>query len=619
MCGIVGVVDGRSPVDPALLARMRDSLAHRGPDGAGLWLCPEGRAGLAHRRLAVLDLTPEAAQPMTNEDGTLWLTYNGEIYNHAELRAELSRHRFRTRSSDTEVILHGYEEWGVGVLQRLRGMFAFGLYDSRSGKLLLARDRLGVKPLYYTRAGTSFLFASEIKALLLHPQVARRMDERALGHYLTFLTTPAPGTLFEGIFKLPAGHSLELEPGGSERLERYWELWQEVRDLSGLGEEEVAERLLQELRTSVRLRQLADVPVGVLLSGGLDSSTNAALFAETGPVKTFSVDYHGDPRSQPSELAHARLMARRVGAEHHEVRLTLQDLHDFLPRMIELQDEPLGDPVSVPLYYVSRLAREHGVVVVHVGEGADELFWGYPTWRLKLRLEQLNRLPVPMACKSWLLRLLRWAGASESRAFEALRRATRGQPIFWGGADIFTEERKNRLLRTVVRPSWEEALAPHWERFQRLACERSPLNWMSYLDLCLRLPELLLMRVDKMTMGASLEARVPFLDHRLVELSMGIGQRLKTRGGRLKHILKRAVAPLLPAEIVERPKQGFGVPLTEWLREGLRAPMEASVLAFCRRSEAFDPVYARRLLGGDPQRAWTLYNLALWHERWIAS
>lgn len=602
-------------MDADLLVRMRDTMTHRGPDGEGLWVSPDRTAGLGHRRLAIVDLSPEAAQPMSR--GNLWLSFNGEIYNQDDLRRQLGPHRFRTGSSDSEVILHAYEEWGLGALSRLRGMFALALYDVRTRRLLLARDRLGLKPLYYTRAGSSFLFASEIKALLEHPGVRRAMNLRALGNYLTFMSVPPPETMFEGICKLAPGHYLELGRD-SERTGAYWRLWDHVVDRSRLGEPEVAERLLTELRTSVRLHQRSDRPVGVLLSGGIDSSANAFLFAETARVKTFSIGFANQPRFD--ELSHARSVAEEVGAEHHEIRLERRDLESCLPRILELHDEPLGDPVSVPLYCLSRFARQNGVVVVHVGEGADELFCGYPSWRTRLQLDRINRWPVPAGLKRLLWICLQGVGAGESRPCEALRRALEHQPLFWGGVDLLTERQKERLFSPDMRQlyraqtSWDEPLAGLWRDFSGRAPEPSPLNWMSFVDLCVRLPELLLMRVDRMTMGSSVEARVPFLDHVLVELAMGIGQAHKTRGGRLKHILKQALRPVLPRAILERPKQGLAVPLQAWLQPERVA---RSLERFCRTTGVFEPAAAARLALGAPRRAWALYNLARWHERWI--
>jgi asparagine synthase (glutamine-hydrolysing) len=625
MCGIAGSFSfaaGARPVDPGVLARMRDEMSHRGPDGADSWISPDGRIGLAHRRLAIIDLSAAADQPMQNEDGSIRVVFNGEIYNHAEVRAELERrggHAWRTDHSDTEVILHAYEEWGIEALHRFRGMFAIALWDGREQALWLVRDRIGVKPLYYSVLNGRLNFASEIKALLRDPEQPRQMDPESLFHYLSFLTTPAPRTLFAGIRKLSPGTWLRFGSDGSVREQRYWDAWDAVKPRTAASDDELAAEVLDELRTAVRLRKVSDVPVGVFLSGGIDSSTNAALFSEDqeGQVRTFSIGYDRDYSNYTSELAYARSMAQRVGADHHERILNVEDFLDFLPEMVRLQDEPIADPVCVPLYYVSKLARENGVVVCQVGEGADELFCGYPAWRTALRVQQMARL-VPSAGHRVAGAGLKLKGSGERFSAEWLRRAARGQPVFWGGAEGFTHAQKLSLLSPDLvsglggLTSWEP-LRPIHERFRAGAWERSDLNWMTYLDLNLRLPELLLMRVDKMSMGVSLEGRVPFLDHRLVELALGVPTAVKTRGGELKTLLKRAVKGVIPDEIIHRRKQGFGAPVHDWMLDRLGDTVRRELREFCAssgvlRPEGVEAVLQRR----SSQQPWFLLNLALW-------
>ena len=572
MCGIVGALvfnAGSFSVSEDYLSRMRDTMIHRGPDGSGVWVRADGRVGLGHRRLSIIDLSAAAAQPMMNEDETLRVVFNGEIYNHAEIRAELEHlggHRWRTDHSDTEVILHAFEQWGISCLQRFRGIFAFALWDEREQALWLVRDRIGVKPLYYSVHNGRITFASEIKALLADPQQQREVNEEALYDYLSFLTVPAPDTMFAGIHKLPCATWLKIQSDGSTQEQRYWDVLDQTQSLQHVSDEAISQRVLAELRTAVQLRKVSDVPVGVFLSGGIDSSTNAALFAEgeTGRVHTFSIGYEGDSASYRNELDYARLMAKRIGADHHERLLTLDDLLEFLPRMVHLQDEPIGDPVCVPVYYVSQLARDHGVAVCQVGEGADELFWGYPGWKTALRLQRLSNLPLTSLLKRLGMAWLRATGRDDTFSYEWLRRGLKGEPVFWGGAEAFTETHKQRLLSPRLRKifaavsSWQ-AIEPLWKRF-RASGNRSHLAWMTYLDLNLRLPELLLMRVDKMSMGASLEAREPFLDHVLVELAFRIPETVKTRNGVLKCVLKRAVLGIVPDSILYRPKQGFCIP-----------------------------------------------------------
>ena len=631
MCGVVGALvlsPGSVRISESYVMRMRDSLVHRGPDGAGLWIDAHGRIGLGHRRLSIIDLSEAARQPMTNEDETLWVVFNGEIYNHRAIRRELEAlggHCWRTDHSDTEVILHAFETWGIDCVAKFRGMFAIALWDVRRQELWLIRDRIGVKPLYYSVHHGRLVFASEIKALLQDPEQPRALHEESLFHYLSFLTTPAPQTLFDGIKKLPGGTWLRVRADGTMEERRYWDVWDYTSPLIGHSDADIAARVLAQLRESVALRKVSDVPVGVFLSGGVDSSTNAALFSqgETHPVRTFTIGYDGEYPSYRNELGYARLMADTVGAEHHEQLLSLEDLLAFLPRMVALQDEPIADPVCVPVYYVSQLARQHGVIVCQVGEGADELFWGYPSWKTSKMLEECNHWPVPSLLKRLGLQGLQWLGQGESFHFERLRRGLLKQPVFWGGAEAFPEALKHHLLSPRLRrrfhglTSWE-AIRPIHERFQAKAWEQGPLQWMSYLDLNFRLPELLLMRVDKMSMGASLEARVPFLDHEFVELAMSIPEAVKTRGGVVKTLLKQAVRGVIPDAIIDRPKQGFGVPVQEWMQDRLGTMMQATLTEFCNRTDILDKNAVLRMVREqrDP-RSWYLFNLALWWNHYM--
>jgi asparagine synthase (glutamine-hydrolysing) len=631
MCGIVGLlsINKRKRVSEQLLISMRDTMVHRGPDGAGVWISPEGFVGLGHRRLSIIDLSTAASQPMSNEDGTVWVTFNGEIYNHAEIRKELQKiggHTWVTDHSDTEVIVHAYEQWGIDCLQKFRGMFALGIWDSNSQELWLARDRLGIKPLYYSIYNSKIAFASEIKALLADPERSRSVNEEAFFHYLSFLTTPAPQTLFEGINKLPAGCWLRIKENGETEEYRYWDVLDHTEDLTEKTEDQISERLLEELKISVKLRKVSDVPVGVFLSGGIDSSTNAALFSEGegGPVKTFSIGYEGNYNTYRNELHYARKVADEVGAEYHEKLLNIDDLINFLPRMIQLQDEPIADPVCVPVYYVSKLARDNGVIVCQVGEGADELFWGYPGWKIALALQKWDDLPVPRFLKRLGLSGLRVLGKDRSTPYEWLRRGVEGVPIFWGGAEAFTDRQKQRILsprmrkKFAGRTSWE-ALKPIHDRFNKKSKDKSNLNWMTYLDLNLRLPELLLMRVDKMSMGVSMEGRVPFLDYKFVEFAMSIPTALKTKNGTLKYLLKKAVRGVIPDEIIDRKKQGFGVPVYEWFFDKLGDKTRQELNKFCDQTDFLDKKEVMRLIdSGNGHQVWYLLNFALWWNEFVA-
>ena len=631
MCGIAGYVKWRqgAHLSRETLQRMAEVMRHRGPDSGGLWVSPDEQVGMSFRRLAIVDLTAVANQPMSNEDDTLWVVYNGEIYNHAEIRRELNTlggHRWKTDHSDTEVILHAFEQWGIRAVERFNGMFAIGLWDARKREFWLIRDRVGIKPLYYTLRGGRLTFASEIKALLEDPEQGRALSEDALFDFLSFLVTPAPNTLFQGIQKLPAGSWLRLRvDDGDVHIERFWDAWERLKPRPDISSEEAAAELLTRLRRAVQRRKVSDVPVGVFLSGGIDSGTNTVLFSEgeTRPVQTFTVGYDRDYSSATNEFHFAREIARQVGAQHHEIALRQQDLLDFLPRMVELQDEPIVDPVCIPVYYVSKLARERGVIVCQVGEGADELFCGYPFWHNVLRKDRMFQRPGAGVLAAGLMTALDAAGHQRSLFREQLRRVRAGQPIFWGGAEAFTQRGKELLLsprlrkRFAGRTSWDY-IGGVYQRFKEKSWTQTPLHWMTYLDLKLRLPELLLMRVDKMSMGTSIEGRVPFLDFELVEFALSLPQSVLYRTGEGKRLLKLAVAGLLPSEVINRPKQGFSVPINEWFVDLLGEEARAAVRKFVRDTDLFDPLEIEQLIRRRRSgQLWYLYNFVLWWRRYL--
>ena len=629
MCGIVGVLnlaESQFQVTDQYLTPMRDAMAHRGPDGAGLWISEDRRIGMGHRRLAIIDLAPQADQPMHDSSGQLTIVYNGEIYNHAELREQLKalgNHEWKTDHSDTEVVLAAFRQWGIDCVHRFRGMFAFALWDARSRQLWLVRDRIGIKPLYYSQHHGRLTFASEIKGLLADPEQGKDVDEEALYHYLTFLTTPAPSTMFQGISKLPHGHWLMATEDGRTEVHRYWDVWDHTRPLTNTSESDIADMVLEELRTSVQLRKVGDVPVGVFLSGGIDSTTNAALFSDrrAAEVKSFCIGYSGEFSDYTNETDHARMAAQTAGTTHFEQLLSLDDLLGFLPQMVHLQDEPLADSVCMPLYFVSKLASEQGLKVCQVGEGADELFIGYPGWKKQLDLQRQVDSYMKVGTHpalSGLLKLWPWQYGSR---YEYLRRAAAHQPMFWGGAGAFTETEKSKLFgrsgqKRFSHVSSFEVVSKIRKRFEESAWEPSHVNWMTYMDLSLRLPELLLMRVDKMSMGTSLEARVPFLDHEFVTLALSIPSETRFRDGVHKHILKRAVGGVIPKEIIDRPKQGFGVPLADWLLQRLGNETYDVVKRFCNQSGLLDWKESQRVFARhDTARIWTLWNVASWWEK----
>jgi len=633
MCGIVGVLgrDLDATLETARVEVMRDTMIHRGPDGEGVWASPDGSVVLGHRRLAIVDLTEAGHQPMANEDDSVWITYNGEVYNSPELRSKLlaQGHQFASHA-DTESIVHLYEERGIDCVHQMEGDFAFAIWDVRSRELFLARDRLGVKPLYYTWVDGKFLFASEIKALLAYPGIEIDVDEQALYHYLTFLVTPTPLTMFKGIRKLPPGHRAIVDANGSMRIEQWWDSVVTERNESSEGEN--VERIRDLLRDSIDKRMMSDVPFGVFLSGGVDSSTNVALMAELmdRPVDTYSVAFAEDPEF--NELNYARDVARRFGANHHEVVIGWNDLVDFLPDLIFHQDEPLADPVCVPLNYVSRLAKNSGTTVVQVGEGADEIFCGYTGYMRFLQgyhreWRALNAVPGPVLRRlsSPATRMLTRRGLGQ-RA-DVVRRAAADEEFFWGGAVVFSEPDKAVIAPLLAGrcASSSTTVDAIYQRIDARRPDADVLERMTYLELHHRLPELLLMRVDKMAMATSVEARVPFLDHRLVEFALGLSQRQKTQNGMPKYLLKKAVEGIIPDEIIYRRKQGFGVPISKWFRGDLGEIFRKAIRASGVGSRGLidldeaEALLERHQSGVEDNafKLWVLLNLVLWYDRWI--
>jgi asparagine synthase (glutamine-hydrolysing) len=644
MCGICGVYayGGSGEESGARVARMRDTMEHRGPDDAGLYQSADRRVALGHRRLSIVDLSAAGHQPMGNEDGSVWIAFNGEIYNHLELRPGLEArgHRYRSRSV-TETLVHLYEEEGPEMLRRLRGMFALAIWDERKRRLFLARDRIGIKPLYYTFVGGRVIFASEIKAILAHPAVTPELDVDALYHYLTFQTTPAPQTMFRGIRKLPAGHSMVVEADGEARMERWWDLADAPVPAAELLRDEAAcaGHVRELLGDAVRERLMADVPFGVFLSGGVDSSAITALVHQlhTGTLRTYSVGYTDAP--EHSEVEHARAVAERFGTEHHEVLIDHDDLMEYVPQLIHTQDEPLADWVCIPLRYVSKLVRDSGTIVALVGEGSDEQFAGYGHYLRYLKLSR-GAWPAYQRLPRWTRRGLHRAADPVLRSSgmpreirELVRRAAAGEPLFLSGAVAAWETDKREMMAPAMRAgAWAEAssvpLAVETARhFRSRRRDADFLDGLIYQEFQLRLPELLLMRVDKITMSTSIEARVPFLDHRLVEFTAHIPTEMRLRGMRTKHVLKEAVRGLIPDEIINRKKQGFSAPVKEWFRGPLAGYARRSILdSRLRERGLFDYGVVAGMLEAHrtgkrnyDTLLWNLLNVSQWYDHWIAA
>lgn len=622
MCGITGFVTLEpSPRKENILARMTASLRHRGPDSEGYYR--DGFASLGHRRLSIIDLVT-GAQPMTNEAGDLWISYNGEIFNHADLRVDLERagHRYKSRS-DTETILHAFEQYGPDCLSRFRGMFAFAIWNPKTRTLFCARDRLGIKPFYYYWDGRLFVFASEIKALLLHPAISPAFEESLLSEYLAFGYLSDSRTLFSGIFKLMPGHRLFLTPDGL-RVERYWDI-PHPPPIEERDEQSYIAECRQRLEETVRMRLMSDVPLGMFLSGGVDSSSIAALMKRmvSGPVKTFAVGYR---ESAFSELAYARQVSGRIGTEHREIVVSMEDFFNILPQLIWHEDEPITWPSSVSLYFVSKLASEE-VKVVLTGEGADELFAGYGRYRFYLlnkRWMQYYRMS-PAAMRRAISSAIAGSGLLTASMRRKLQHSIlgRGEELESLYLDNFFSAFSHAEQRHLLC-SFDQLAASTYDSFLRYwnAKPDAPLlSRMLYADQKTYLLELL-MKQDQMSMATSIESRVPILDHPFVEFAATVPARLKVRGSVAKYVFKRAVEDLLPRDIIHRKKMGFPTPLRQWLREPCAEGLfdilreKNGLLASYVKPSALDSLLDRHQRGLEDatDRIWRLLNLQIWGD-----
>ena len=620
MCGFAAYhdPDGRTP-ERSWLSGAAAALRHRGPDDEGI--LAEPGAGLAFRRLSIVDVHT-GHQPLSNEDGTIWIAYNGEIYNHAALRRELEGlgHRYRTQS-DTETIVHAYEQWGEDCVRRFDGMFAFAIWDRPRRRCFVARDRVGIKPLYWTRTEGAWAFASEVKALLAFPDVARRARPEGVVEHLTLRYCASPGTLFEGIHKLPPGHSLTIE-AGRDTLRRWWRPTFEPR--LDPSEDDALAEVESRLEASVRSHLMSEVPLGALLSGGVDSSLVVALMARVmdRPVQTFSVGF--DAPGPYSELPFARRVAEHCRTEHREIVVGASDLLRELPQLVWHQDEPISEPAAIPAFLVTQLAR-NTVTVVLTGEGGDELFAGYPKHAVEPWARALAH--VPGALRDPFLdhvvdrlpfgfRKLQVVGRSARFRDEGERLAA------WFAG--FAGPERERLLGPALRP-YAGAGAEPYRRAVAESAASAPLDRMLDADLQLWLCDDLLMKMDKMSMAASVEARVPLLDNPLIDWALRLAPRHKVRGLEGKVLLKRLARKLLPAEVVDRPKVGFTVPLSPWFRGPLRELLGDTLLSpACLGRGYFEPAVLRGYvddhLSGRRDRGrelWTLMTLELWHRQWI--
>ncbi len=621
MCGICGTAQFGSDrkVDLQTLAAMNLRIAHRGPDDEGAFI--EGNLGLAMKRLSIVDLET-GRQPLSNEDRTICIVYNGEIYNHIALRRDLEArgHRYRSHS-DTETIVHLYEEYGRDCVQHLHGMFAFALWDGPRQKLFAARDRLGIKPLYYYHDGHRFVFGSEIKALLEHPAVPRALNRAALPEFLAFGFLSGDETLFEGICKLPPGHTLELDDSAKLIISPYWKL-EATREAHTLSRNQCVQKYRELLEQAVTSHLMSDVPLGMFLSGGLDSSVIAALATRVRkqPIQTFSVGY---AEAAHSELPHARIVAQHLRSEHHEVIVSRDDFLHALSTVIWHQDEPPAWPSSVALYFAAKLAAQQ-VKVVLTGEGSDETLGGYARypWTVwNVRADKVYRRLVPSMVREWLRHQISAMGAAPRRRFEHTfmgRDGSSWQSLYFDNFyTTFSAEEQTQLLRGEFHQDIGNIYTPMmavWE-----STSGGLLQRMLATDLRTYLTELLT-KQDRMSMAASIESRVPYLDHTLVEFALGIPSRFNLRGLSGKRILKEIAADLLPPSIIQRPKAGFPTPWSDWLMPQSLCLFEQLLTeARSRERGLFRPDEVRRLFAehqaqqrDNSARLWRLLTLELW-------
>ncbi|MFQ5636708.1 MAG: asparagine synthase (glutamine-hydrolyzing) [bacterium] len=625
MCGICGVTffDRERLVNEHIVERMCEVIRHRGPDEGGLKI--QGHVGIGMRRLSIIDLVT-GRQPISNEDGRIWIVFNGEIYNHQELRQELEKkgHRFRTHC-DTEAIVHAYEEYGEDCPKKLNGMFGFAIWDQKKQSLFLARDRLGIKPLYYYLDSEKFAFGSELKSILQVPGVPREVDLQALDMYLTFEYVPSPHSIFKGIFKLPPGQSLTLRDGKIQ-LREYWDLHYDEKQVD---ERQLCEQLVELLQDAVKIRLMSDVPLGAFLSGGIDSSAIVALMSRAmdRPVKTFSI---GFKEATYNESDYARIVANHYKTEHHEFTIETHAL-ELTEKLIRHLDEPFGDFSIFPTYLVSQIARDY-VTVALSGDGGDELFGGYDTYlanraaniyakvpsfaRRNIIEKFLNKIPPTEKKKGLINRAKRFV---EGMRLPADLKHTRWM--------IFLQEtEKASLYSNEMRTHLKDFDSFEFIRrsFKRVN-SNDDLNRQLYVDIKTYMVDDILVKVDRMSMASSLEARVPLLDHRFVELTASIPGTLKLHGRQTKHIFKKAMQPLLPPQILSRGKEGFSIPIKNWLKEDLKDLMlDVLEPARIQQDGFFNPQHVQQLIDehlsgieNHSHRLWSMMVFGIWHELYL--
>jgi len=628
MCGLCGKIyfDRARNVDERTIRAMTDTMIHRGPDDSGTYV--SGSVGLGHRRLSIIDLHA-GKQPLSNENGQIWIVYNGEVYNYRELRHVLSNrgHVFKTKT-DTEVILHLYEELGEDCLSKLRGMFAFAIWDNTKRRLFLARDRVGIKPLYYTLTKDALLFASEVKALLQDASVERAVNPLGIVEFLSYTFTPGPTTAFSHIYKLLPGHYLSLE-GNKVSTKQYWDI-SSYYSMNHQSQNRLESDLLSLLKDSVKAHMVSDVPVGFLLSGGVDSTAMLSFYQEqlTSEIKTFTIGFEG--QEFEDERKYARIAAKRYGVDHYETTVTPKQFFDFLPKYIWFMEEPISEPPGVSLYFVSKMAREHVKVLIS-GEGGDEAFAGYQTYRNLVWLERLKGLfgPTKGAIEMLVAKTDRLLPLDVFRKYGPLFDIPLHEYYFSRAsspASFFNTGLSRLYAREFLDSLGHFSLKRPFERYFNRVSSYSNLRKMLYVDTKTWLPDRLLLKADKMTMANSLELRVPLLDHEVLQFAAGMPDKQKLNGITTKYIFKKILKNRIPKQIIKRKKAGFPIPYSNWLQKNQTYVLDVLLDRKTTERGIFEKKQFRNMVankwkstGEHSADIFNLLTLELWHRAFVDS
>ncbi len=634
MCGINGLLllDGHLAADGnELISKMNYCIRHRGPDDTGIWSNRNEGVYLGHQRLSIIDLSPLGHQPMIDEKGNA-IVFNGEIYNYKSIKSQIKNYNFKTES-DTEVLMQLYSTNGHTALEKLNGMFSFAFWNKENSELQIAIDRAGKKPFYYSTINGIFAFSSEIKSLLTLPWINKKLDQEALYHFLTFNQLSAPQTMFEGIYKLEPGHLLTVNKNGIKENRKYWDV--NYSDYHNLNENQLSNLLFEELSKAVNYRMVSDVPVGAFLSGGVDSSAVVALMRSVNQskIKTYSVGFEGQPAYD--ERIYAQQISKQFNTEHYEKIVGPNDISDFLPKIVDIFDEPMADSTCIPIYFISQLAKENGTIVVQTGDGADELFAGYNGWKKYNQLypwyHQYEKLPSVIKKK---IADLASADQKESVVSEILQRAVHNQELFWGGAKAFKEHTKRSFLTKEFSNRVKGLNSYSIIKKQRASFDShqkenpwlGDLDWMCYLGFKQQIPWKYLYRMDRIGMNHGIEIRNPFLDFNMINLALSIPSKYKIVNGEPKYILKKSLERILPHEILYRKKMGFCVPLREWAGDIMITYIEDNLSDFCKNTGIFDEIGLRKnieeIRKGNTKytnNLWTVYFLMSWFKKWMSA